>query len=158
MLVSSARSALMIASFSGAAELAFAGDLGGDALKDFRGQARIDQDRHLRLAQHVDEAGRDDHAVRIDGALARRCAQRLPMAAILPSRMPTSPEYQGEPVPSMMWPLVMTRSKPVAWDCRYRQFSETVRVDSKTARIIFDIWAPLITVADSSLVGEARRE
>ena len=27
---------------------------------------------------------------------------RLPMAAILPSRMPMSPEYQGEPVPSMM--------------------------------------------------------
>ena len=38
-----------------------------------------------------------------------RCASlRFPMAAILPPRMPTSPEYQGEPVPSMMWPLVMT--------------------------------------------------
>ena len=41
----------------------------------------------------------------------RGAAERLPMAAILPSRMPRSPEYQGEPVPSMMWPLVMTRSK-----------------------------------------------
>src|ERR1700678_3458688 len=38
-------------------------------------------------------------------------AERLPMAATLPSRMPRSPEYQGEPVPSIMWPLVMTRSK-----------------------------------------------
>jgi hypothetical protein len=33
------------------------------------------------------------------------------MAATLPLRMPISPEYHGEPVPSMMWPLVMTRSK-----------------------------------------------
>ena len=41
----------------------------------------------------------------------RGAAARLPMAATFPSRMPTSPEYQGEPVPSMMWPLVMTRSK-----------------------------------------------
>ena len=41
----------------------------------------------------------------------RGAAARLPMAAILPSRTPTSPEYQGEPVPSMMWPLMITRSK-----------------------------------------------
>ena len=40
----------------------------------------------------------------------RGAAARLPMAATFPSRMPTSPEYQGEPVPSMMCPLVMTRS------------------------------------------------
>ena len=33
-----------------------------------------------------------------------------PTAAIRPSRIPTSPEYQGEPVPSMMWPLRMMRS------------------------------------------------
>ena len=32
------------------------------------------------------------------------------MATILPPRIPMSPEYQGEPVPSMMWPLVMIRS------------------------------------------------
>src|SRR5690349_6947396 len=35
---------------------------------------------------------------------------RSPMAAICPFRIPTSPAYQGEPVPSMMWPLRMTRS------------------------------------------------
>ena len=54
---------------------AFAGDLGGDALIDLRGQARIDQDGQLRLAQHVDEAGSDDHAVGVDGARALRVAQ-----------------------------------------------------------------------------------
>ena len=38
------------------------------------------------------------------------------MEAILPLRIPMSPEYQGEPVPSMIWPLVITRSKePVVW-------------------------------------------
>src|SRR5216683_2412621 len=42
--------------------------------------------------------------------LLRGAAARLPMAATFPSRMPRSPEYQGDPVPSMMWPLVMTRS------------------------------------------------
>ena len=89
---------------------AFARDLGRDALVDLRGQARIDQDRQFRLAQHVDEAGRDDHAV-ASMVRVRGASLRLPMAAILPSRMPMSPEYQGEPVPSMMWPLVMTRSK-----------------------------------------------
>jgi len=46
----------------------------------------------------------------------RWAAERLPMAAIFPSRMPRSPEYHGEPVPSMMWPLVMTMSKELgAW-------------------------------------------
>ena len=45
----------------------------------------------------------------------RGAAERLPMAAIFPSRIPMSPEYHGEPVPSMMWPWVMTRSK--AGDC-----------------------------------------
>src|ERR1700733_11955885 len=41
----------------------------------------------------------------------RGAAARLPMVAIFPSRMPTSPAYHGEPVPSMMWPWVITRSK-----------------------------------------------
>ena len=65
--------------------------------------------RQLRLAEHVDEAGRDHHAVRVDGAL-RAAPASSPMAAILPPRMPMSPEYHGEPVPSMMWPLRMTIS------------------------------------------------
>ena len=41
----------------------------------------------------------------------RGASERWPMETILPSRIPTSAEYQGEPVPSMMCPLVMTRSK-----------------------------------------------
>src|ERR1700739_4757796 len=50
----------------------------------------------------------------------RGAALRLPIAAIFPSRIPTSPEYQGEPVPSMMWPLVMTRSNSPGDDCAAR--------------------------------------
>src|SRR6266853_5019112 len=47
----------------------------------------------------------------------RASPDRLPMAAIFPPRMPMSPEYQGEPDPSMMWPLVMTRSKAGLGTC-----------------------------------------
>src|SRR6266704_366566 len=45
---------------------------------------------------------------------ARGASLRLPMEDIFPSRIPISPEYQGEPVPSMMRPLVMTMSKDSA--------------------------------------------
>ena len=48
-----------------------AGDLGGDSLKDFRRQARVHKDRHLRLPEHVDKAGRDHLPARVNGALAR---------------------------------------------------------------------------------------
>src|SRR5438034_4792949 len=41
----------------------------------------------------------------------RVLAARLPISAIFPPRMPISPEYQGEPVPSIMRPLVITMSK-----------------------------------------------
>src|SRR5207253_6886864 len=40
------------------------------SLVNLRGQARIDQNRPFRLAQHVDEAGSDDHTVRVESALA----------------------------------------------------------------------------------------
>jgi hypothetical protein len=40
--------------------------------------------------------------------------QRTPMAAMRPSRTPTSPVYQGEPVPSTTCPLRMIRSKVAA--------------------------------------------
>src|SRR5579863_5061178 len=43
---------------------------------------------------------------------------RFPIAAMRPSRMPTSPEYHGEPVPSMMWPWRMTTSNASPPDCR----------------------------------------
>ena len=34
----------------------------------------------------------------------------FPSEAILPPRIPISPEYHGDPVPSTMWPFRMTRS------------------------------------------------
>ena len=68
-----------------------------------------------RLAEHVDEAGRD-HLPWASMVLLRGSTDKLPMAAIRPMRMPMSPEYQGEPVPSMMWPLVMTMSKDCGGD------------------------------------------
>ena len=53
----------------------FTGDLSCDALVNLRGEARIYQNRQLLLAQHVDKAGGDDHAVRVNGAGALRVAQ-----------------------------------------------------------------------------------
>ena len=55
--------------------VAFARDLGGDALVDFRRQAGRDEYVHLRLAQHVDEAGRHDPALRVDGLARGRVRQ-----------------------------------------------------------------------------------
>ena len=57
----------MMASFSGAI-----GDFGCDALKDLRGQTRIDQDGRLGLPQHVDEAGSNDFAAGINRPFASR--------------------------------------------------------------------------------------
>ncbi len=51
--------------------IAFAGDLGGDSLKDLRRHFRLDQHRQFRLAQHVDEARRDDLALGVDRLFAR---------------------------------------------------------------------------------------
>ena len=45
--------------------------LRGDALKDLGGDPRLDQDAELRLPEHVDEAGSDYFAVRIDRFRAR---------------------------------------------------------------------------------------
>src|ERR1051326_501634 len=55
---------------------AFAGDLSGNALKDFGRQMRVDQDRQLRLAEHVNEARSDDHAVRVNRPLGLRRAEK----------------------------------------------------------------------------------
>ncbi len=57
--------------------IAFAGDLGGDALKDFGGQVRVHQDRKFRLAEHIDEARRDYQPVCIDHAFGG-CVGELP--------------------------------------------------------------------------------
>ena len=52
---------------------AFACNFGRDALIDFRRQTRFNEDGEFGLAEHVDEAGSDNFAGGIDGALAR-CA------------------------------------------------------------------------------------
>ena len=48
-----------------------AGNLSGDSLIDFRRQARVHQDGHLRLSQHVDKAGSDNLALGINGTSTR---------------------------------------------------------------------------------------
>ena len=55
---------------------ALACHFGGNALKDLRRQVRIDQDGHLRLPEHVDEARRDDATFGID-ATGRRGASEV---------------------------------------------------------------------------------
>jgi hypothetical protein len=49
--------------------LALAGDLGGDALGELAGRLLVDEQVHLRLPQHVDEARGDDQASGVEGAL-----------------------------------------------------------------------------------------
>ena len=48
---------------------AFARDLGGDALRDLAGGARVDEHVVLGLPEHVDEAGRDDEPGGVDAPL-----------------------------------------------------------------------------------------
>ena len=45
---------------------AFAGNFGGDALKDFRFGARVNQQIQFGLAEHIDETGSYDHAARVE--------------------------------------------------------------------------------------------
>ena len=47
---------------------ALAGDFRGDPLENLRRQAGVDKDGVLRLSEHVDETGSNNHAARIDGA------------------------------------------------------------------------------------------
>jgi hypothetical protein len=46
----------------------FAGNLGGDALVDLGGEVWVHENRRFRLAEHVDEPRRHDHAVGVDAA------------------------------------------------------------------------------------------
>ena len=52
--------------------IAFARDLSRYPLINFRGKTRVDQNRHFRLAEQVDETGRNHFASRINRALAGR--------------------------------------------------------------------------------------
>ena len=49
--------------------VAFAGDLGSDALRQLADRLLVDEQVGFRLAEHVDEAGRDDQTFGVDGAL-----------------------------------------------------------------------------------------
>src|SRR5581483_3372370 len=70
---------------------------------------------------------------------------KLPIAAIFPSRMPISPEYHGDPVPSLMWPLMITVSKLCcAWDTTDNTQKNTImdqllRCLSRTLTSEFDL-------------------
>ncbi len=57
---------------------AFARDLGGHALRELRDGLLVDEQVHLRLTEHIDEAGRDDEAGGVDGALRRGALGRAP--------------------------------------------------------------------------------
>ena len=78
--------------------------------KIFEGRSRIDEHRELGLAEHVDEAGRDDAPGRIDALLgaAPGRAGRWPRCAR--AGCPMSAAYQGAPVPSMIRPCSMITS------------------------------------------------
>ena len=104
-------------SFTGAIDDPFAGHLGGDALQDLARGAAVDQHVELRLAEEVDEPGRDDEVAsrRLSSPPARRRA--TPMAVIRSPTMPMSPRNHGAPVPSTIRPLAMTRRSAPARAC-----------------------------------------
>ena len=64
---------------------------------------------------------------------------RLPMAAIRPPRIPMSPEYQGDPVPSTMCPLIMTMSN----DC-----AESASTEASVNRRIIASFLPVMFVSN----------
>ena len=55
---------------------AFSCDFGGNDLRDLREDAIVDEHVGLGLAHHVDEAGRDDQTVHIEGLTGRRRAEK----------------------------------------------------------------------------------
>src|SRR5689334_19408726 len=81
----------------------FAGKLGGDPLKDFRGRCGLTRIVRSDCPSMSMKPGATTRpaASMVSAALARISD---PIAAIRPSLMATSPLYQGDPVPSMMCP------------------------------------------------------
>jgi hypothetical protein len=63
--------------------IALAGNFRSDPLENLRRQARVDQNRELRLSEHVDKARRDDLAARVNRALAR-CGRQIANGRDLP--------------------------------------------------------------------------
>src|SRR4030081_59733 len=88
--------------------------------------------------------------------LVRMVADRLPMAAIFPPRMPISPEYQGEPEPSIMWPLVMTRSKAALGTCA-RELETQKRKRSSTIKELARIREVLLFIGGANYKASAGR-
>ena len=70
--------------------LALAGDLGGDALGELAHRLLVNEQRELRLAQHVNEAGCNDQAGGVNGALAFTSGAACPTKAMRSPTMPTS--------------------------------------------------------------------
>src|SRR5258708_33266583 len=72
----------------------------------------------------------------------RGCRLKMPIAAMRPWRMPTWPEYQGEPVPSMMRPFSITMSNGCA--------------SARTAIELDAIWAssdPILNRAEQTAIA-----
>jgi hypothetical protein len=88
---------------------AFPGDLGGDALRDLAGGARVDEHVVLGLPEHVDEAGRDDQLAGVDAPLGLG-ALEAPTAATRSPATQTSARNHGAPVPSTTRPPAKSRS------------------------------------------------
>ena len=95
-------------------EAGLAGELGGDALHHLAGDAAVAQHPVLGLAEHVDEAGRDDQSGGVDARRAaaapaarrpRRCDRR---------RRRHRRRSPAAPVPSTTRPPVNSRSQVAA--------------------------------------------
>jgi hypothetical protein len=115
---------------------AFAGDFRGDALENLggtRGSTSI-------VSSDWPSISIKPGATTLPPASmvrVRPAPARFPIEAILPARTPMSPEYQGEPVPSMMWPLVMTMSKVCGGsgaEGAARAMAKTMRIANRAAK------------------------
>ena len=100
---------VLLAGFDGReADAAVAHHDGRDAVIAGGREVRIPGGLAVVVGVDVDEARRDREAGGVD--LARASPSTSPTATILPSRTAMSPVRAGAPVPSMMFPLRITRS------------------------------------------------
>ena len=91
------------------ADAAVAHHHGGDAVPARRRELRVPGGLAVVVGVDVDEAGRDERAVGVDLARARR-RRPCPTAVTTPSVMATSAVRAGAPVPSTTCPPRITRS------------------------------------------------
>ena len=91
------------------ADAAVAEDRGGHAVPARRGQVRVPRGLPVEVRVHVDEAGRDEQPVRVDGAPATRVdPHRRDDHAVVDGDI--GPARAGAPVPSTTVPPRITRS------------------------------------------------